>query len=172
MNSSLRALSLVFASAALMLGPGQAIAGGDAYDDWYGPDILNFRACIDSDSLTLRYAYDLRDDGWYDKYEGFYDDDHHVEIELFDAYGVCAKFPGNGHGVGLVKDVYLGDVCIDDSAYRVNSCEYVGEVYLDELDSACFGNRHLVDVDAAKVVLRVGDFEACEAYVSECDGGW
>jgi len=166
MNSSLRALSLVFASAALMLGPGQAIAGGDHYDDWSGPDINNLDACFDRDRMVIRYRFDLRDDSWYNDHEDYYDDDLYVEAEFFDAEAVCAKFPGNGKGkgIGLVKYVDIGGYCADDRAHRINGCEYVGEIYLDDED-ICFGNRHLVDIDADKLLFRIGGYEVCEAYL-------
>jgi hypothetical protein len=211
MNSSIRALSLVFASAALMLGPGQAVAGSwgqddkfdkfdhkddrkfdhkddhkfddkferyddkynDKYDNWKGPNIKNLRACIDNYTMEVKLKWDVRDDKWYNDHKDYYHDDLFVELEFGKAEAVCAKFPGNGKGKGkgFVKHENIDGLCVSADAYRTDSCRYEAKIRLDDVN-VCHGNRELVDIKAKKALVRIGDYEECEVYLSECNNGW
>jgi hypothetical protein len=191
MTSSLRALSLVFASAALALGPGQAIAGNwgadsgrydddwgkgsdwDKDDDWDGDDIRNLRVCFDDDTNELRVKFEYRDNGWYDKHKGDYDIDRRVDLTILEGEAVCEKRPGRGHGrgVGLRQVETLDGLCLDERACHTNGCFYEARFDLDRV-RICRGNRDLCSVDIDRVRVTVDGDEECEVRVSDCDSGW
>lgn len=191
MNSSLRAMSLIFASTALLLGPGQAIAGddwgkggdwdkggdwgkGDDWDkddDWDGDDIRNLRVCYDDDKQELRVKFDYRDNGWYDKHHDDYNDNRDVQLVILDGEAVCEKSPGRGRGHGLRKVEDLYGVCLEEEACHTSGCGYEAIFDLEDLH-ICKGNRDLCSADIDKVLVAVGYEEPCEVHVTDCHGGW
>jgi hypothetical protein len=188
MNSSLRTLSLVVASAALILGPGQAIAGdwgndsgrsaddwgkGDDWDKgdkWNGDDYSDFRVCYDDVDDELRVKFRYRDDGWYNGHKSDYDVDRDIEVTIVDGEAICQKFPGRGHGRGLRKVENLAGLCLEERACHTDGCWYEAEFDIaDEVD--CRGNREFCGADIDEVLLRIDGHE-CLVRVSDCRSGW
>jgi hypothetical protein len=181
MKSALRFLSLALTSAAMMLGPGQAIAG----DEWdggkgFGKDRFGGRGRGHGKSKDSR----IRDvDLCVDYYSGEvnvrfkalgggnpHSRDFDVALEI-DGEAVCECIGDKG-GKDRSEIVIFDDVCSEEEhAYRERGNKYEATFYFEDLDHLICSRPGdvIVELDLDHVKVLIDDCEYRPDFVGYCD---
>ena len=175
MKSALRYLSLALASSALMLGPGEAIAGGNdwGWGGWWGhrpaPRISNVDVCVDDYTNELQVFFKATPPGLYPAFP--------IDATL---YGAALCGCADGCGNASFSAVFAGICTEPDVAYRVKGNRYFGSIDLfgiDGFDGAygyCDGHGAFGGFDWDYITLRIDGYEypiPADA-IPSCNDGW
>jgi len=172
MKSALRYLSLALASSALLLGPGQAIAGGGDWGGGRGPGsrIRDVDVCFDSYDNDLRVRFKATGPRRY----GF-------TVDAFlSGNASCNGNDSWGHSSNYYEA--FDNICTDpDTAYRVWGNRY--EASLGLFDIAGYDNNYdycgsrngdfeSFDWDGINVRIDGRQFYFDQNEIDDCDADW